>query len=105
VTAAATPSTEKSSAASASAEDFSAGPGLRPSDVRLVAGRLAPDELAAIAVVVSAMSVTSRLEAEERSLADGSGGASAWTSPVHTHGGAHTERLHPSATCWMFTDR
>lgn len=78
---------------------------LTPSDVRLVAGRLAADELAAIAVVVSAMSVTSRLEAEERSLADGLGGASAWTSPVHTHVGGHTERLRPSSTCWTFTDR
>ena len=74
-------------------------------DVRLVAGRLAADELAAIAVVVSTMSVTSRLEAEERSLAEGRHGASAWTSPVHTHGGAHHERLRPSASCWMFADR
>ena len=81
------------------------GGAVAPSDVRLVAGRLAPDELAAIAVVVSAMSVTSRLEAEERSLADGFGGASAWTSPVHTHLGGHTERLRPSSTCWTFTDR
>jgi hypothetical protein len=76
-----------------------------PADVRLVEGRLAPDELAAIAVVVSAMSVTSRLEAQERSLADGLGGASAWSSPVHTPGGGHAERLRPSSTCWMFTDR
>ncbi len=81
------------------------GGAVAPSDVRLVAGRLAPDELAAIAVVVSAMSVTSRLEAEERSLADGFGGASAWSSPVHTHVGGHTERLRPSSTCWTFTDR
>ena len=81
------------------------GGAVAPSDVRLVAGRLAPDELAAIAVVVSAMSVTSRLEAQERSLADGIGGASAWSSPVHTHVGGHTERLRPSSTCWTFTDR
>jgi len=81
------------------------GAAVAPSDVRLVAGRLAPDELAAIAVVVSAMSVTSRLEAQERSLADGIGGASAWSSPVHTHVGGHTERLRPSSTCWTFTDR
>ena len=79
----------------------SGGAAVAPSD----AGRLAPDELAAIAVVVSAMSVTSRLEARERSLADGIGGASAWSSPVHTHVGGHTERLRPSSTCWTFTDR
>ena len=83
----------------------SGGAAVARSDVRLVAGRLAPDELAAIAVVVSAMSVTSRLEAQERSLADGIGGASAWSSPVHTHVGGHTERLRPSSTCWTFTDR
>ena len=58
-------------------------------DVRLVAGRLGPDELAAIAVVVSAMSVTSRLEAEERSLGGGGVQDSAWTSPVHTHARGH----------------
>ena len=81
------------------------GGAVAPSDVRLVAGRLAPDELAAIAVVVSAMSVTSRLEAEERSLADGFGGASAWPSPVHTHLGGPTERLRPSSPSWTFTDR
>ena len=81
-------------------EDAPAG-----ADVRLVAGRLAADELAAIAVVVSTMSVTSRLEAEERALAEGRHGASAWISPVHTHGGAHRERLRPSASCWMFADR
>ena len=80
-------------------------PAVQAADVRLVAGRLAADELAAIAVVVSAMSVTSRLEAEERALAEGRLGGSAWTSPVHTHGGAHRERLHPSSSCWMYADR
>ena len=93
------------SAAEAAQGAGASGAAVAPSDVRLVAGRLAPDELAAIAVVVSAMSVTSRLEAEERSLADGVGGASAWSSPVHTHVGGHTERMRPSRTCWTFTDR
>ncbi|WME21747.1 hypothetical protein [Brachybacterium sp. GU-2] len=93
------------SAAEAAQGAGASGAAVAPSDVRLVAGRLAPDELAAIAVVVSTMSVTSRLEAEERSLADGVGGASAWSSPVHTHVGGHTERLRPSSTCWTFTDR
>ncbi|MCT1909277.1 acyl-CoA carboxylase epsilon subunit [Brachybacterium paraconglomeratum] len=93
------------SAAEAAQGAGASGSAVTPSDVRLVAGRLAPDELAAIAVVVSAMSVTSRLEAEERSLADGVGGASAWSSPVHTHVGGHTERMRPSSTCWTFTDR
>ena len=95
-------SAERSTGSAAPAEDALA---VRPSDVRLVQGYLRDDELAAIAVVVSTMSVTSRLEAEERSLAEGLHGASAWTSPVHTHGGAHHERLRPSASCWMFADR
>ncbi|MEY8656156.1 hypothetical protein [Brachybacterium paraconglomeratum] len=97
--------TASGTAEAAQGAGASGGAAVAPSDVRLVAGRLAPDELAAIAVVVSAMSVTSRLEAEERSLADGFGGASAWSSPVHTHVGGHTERLRPSSTCWTFTDR
>ncbi|GAB4095641.1 acyl-CoA carboxylase epsilon subunit [Brachybacterium squillarum] len=75
------------------------------SDVRLVSGRLEADELAAIAVVVSAMSVTSRLEAEERSLDGGPVQESAWTSPVHTHARGHRERHHPSASAWVFADR
>lgn len=74
-------------------------------DVRLVRGHLAADELAAIAVVVSAMSVTSRLEAEERALAEGRHGASAWGAPAHTHAAAHRERLRPSPSAWIFTDR
>ncbi|MFC7376592.1 acyl-CoA carboxylase subunit epsilon [Brachybacterium sp. GCM10030268] len=75
-------------------------------DVRLVRGQLASDELAAIAVVVSAMSVTSRLEAEERDLAEGrTGGPSAWSDPVHTHPRAHGLRSHPSPTAWQFSDR
>lgn len=96
---------DSTAAGTASGAGSSGAAGITPSDVRLVSGRLASDELAAIAVVVAAMSVTSRLEAEERSLADGLGGASAWTSPVHTHVGGHTERLRPSSTCWTFTDR
>ena len=73
--------------------------------MRLVAGRLAADELAALAVVVSGKSVTSPLAAAERALAEGRLGGSAWTSPVHTHGGAHRERLHPSSSCWLYADR
>ena len=69
-------SSERSTGPAAPAEDALA---VRPSDVRLVQGYLRDDELAAIAVVVSAMSVTSRLEAEERLLAEGRGaGAGAW---------------------------
>jgi hypothetical protein len=79
---------------------------IRPSDVRLVRGALRDDELAAIAVVVSAMSVTSRLEAEERSLAEGRGaGAGAWSEPVHTHPRAHGLRSQASPTAWQFADR
>ncbi|WP_114855609.1 acyl-CoA carboxylase epsilon subunit [Brachybacterium sp. YJGR34] len=81
-------------------------PALHPSDVRLVQGTLRDDELAAIAVVVSAMSVTSRLEAEERSLAEGRGaGAGAWSDPVHTHPRGHVLRSAPSPSAWQFSDR
>lgn len=79
---------------------------LRPSDVRLVQGYLRDDELAAIAVVISAMSVTSRLEAEERALAEGQGaGAGAWADPVHCHPRAHGLRGLPSPAAWQFSDR
>ena len=75
-------------------------------DVRLVQGRLAADELAAIAVVVSAMSVTSRLEADERALAQGRvGGPGAWSDPVHSHPRSHALRHHASAAAWQFSDR
>lgn len=75
-------------------------------DVRLVQGRLAADELAAIAVVVSAMSVTSRLEADERALAQGRvGGPGAWSDPVHSHPRSHSLRHRASATAWQFSDR
>lgn len=79
---------------------------VRPSDVRLVQGYLRDDELAAIAVVVSAMSVTSRLEAEERTLAEGRGaGAGAWSDPIHCHPRAHGLRGLPSPSAWQFSDR
>ncbi|MGO1568412.1 MAG: acyl-CoA carboxylase epsilon subunit [Brachybacterium sp.] len=79
---------------------------LRPSDVRLVKGHLRDEELAAIAVVVSAMSVTSRLEADERLLAEGlAAGAGAWSDPVHCHPRAHGLRGLPSAAAWQFSDR
>nr|WP_245354765.1 hypothetical protein [Brachybacterium sacelli] len=72
----------------------------------MVQGRLAADELAAIAVVVSAMSVTSRLEAEERSLAEGRvDGPGAWSDPVHSHPRSHPLRHHASSTAWQFSDR
>ena len=81
-------------------------PAVRTSDVRLVQGYLRDDELVAIAVVVSAMSVTSRLEAEERLLAEGRGpGAGAWSDPVHCHPRAHGLRGMASATAWQFSDR
>lgn len=77
-----------------------------PSDVRLVQGRLANDELAAIAVVVSAMSVTSRVEAEERALAEGrASGSSCWNDPIHGHPHGHALRGLASATAWQFGDR
>lgn len=90
------------------AHDAAAGgePAVRPSDVRLVQGYLRDEELAAIAVVVSAMSVTSRLEAEERLLAEGRGAAAgAWSDPVHCHPRAHGLRGLPSPAAWQFSDR
>ncbi|MGY5765901.1 hypothetical protein ACXET9_11950 [Brachybacterium sp. DNPG3] len=80
---------------------------ISPSDVRLVQGRLADAELAAIAVVVSAMSVTSRIEAEERSLATGPGasGAGSWGDALRTHPRSHGLRLQASSTAWQFGDR
>ena len=78
---------------------------LRPAEVRLVRGELATDELAAIAVVVSAMSVTSRLEAEERSLTRGTTTSDGWNDPVHTHPRSHGLRSQVSPTAWLFADR
>lgn len=75
-------------------------------DVRLVHGHLEADELAAIAVVVSTMSVTSRIEAEERTLAEGMGAASsAWSDPVHCHPRAHALRSQAAPSAWLFYDR
>ena len=52
------------------------------------------------------MSVTSRLEAEERLLAEGRGaGAGAWTDPVHCHPRSHALRHQASPTAWQFSDR
>jgi hypothetical protein len=82
-----------------------AQPAISPADVRLVRGQLETQELAAIAVVVSAMSVTSRLEAEERSLAEGTGHTSAWSDPVHCHPRAHGLRGQASPTAWQYADR
>lgn len=80
-------------------------PAAARADVRAVRGHLATDELAAIAVVVSAMSVTSRVEAEERQLAAGASASSAWSDPVHCHPRAHGLRGHASPNAWQFADR
>lgn len=75
-------------------------------DVRLVHGHLSEPELAAIAVVVSAMSVTSRLEARERALAEGADdAASAWMDPVHRLPRGHALRGAASPSAWQFSDR
>ena len=80
--------------------------GIRDSGVRVVTGRLETEELAAIAVVVSAMSVTSRLEAEERMLAEGhSAGAGVWNDPVHCHPRTFEVRNHCSDAAWRFSHR
>ncbi|MCT2261072.1 hypothetical protein M3F59_05435 [Brachybacterium muris] len=74
--------------------------------VRVVTGRLETEELAAIAVVVSAMSVTSRLEAEERLLTEGhSAGAGVWNDPVHCHPHTFEARNHCSEAAWRYSHR
>jgi hypothetical protein len=77
--------------------------------VRLESGRLSNDELAAIAVAVSALSVASRLEAEERALAEASGvsgtGSDAWTDAAHRLQQGHRLRSLPSDNAWVFSDR
>ncbi|MFC0675051.1 acyl-CoA carboxylase epsilon subunit [Brachybacterium hainanense] len=83
-------------------------PGAGPigSDVRLVSGRLSDTELAAIAVVVSAMSVTSRIEAQERALAARyAGSGDGWTDPIHRIPSAHALRGQPSDGAWLFSGR
>ncbi|EWS80759.1 hypothetical protein BF93_01360 [Brachybacterium phenoliresistens] len=85
-----------------------AGDGATPSpaDVRLIKGHLSDSELAAVAVVVSAMSVTSRVEAHERQLAQRyAGTGDGWTDPVHRIAGAHRLRRLPSESAWQFADR
>ncbi len=75
------------------------------SQVRVTRGKLSDAELAAVAVVVSAMSVTSRLEAEERMLAEGSPESSAWNDPVHQLPRSHSLRSRPGPGAWQFSDR
>jgi hypothetical protein len=80
--------------------------GLVGGDVRLVAGRLADDELAAIAVAVSAMSVASRIQADERRLAEQHrAGGDGWSDPVHRFPRSHALRTLPSEAAWLFSDR
>ncbi|PWH04998.1 hypothetical protein DEO23_15300 [Brachybacterium endophyticum] len=75
-------------------------------DVRLVAGRLSDDELAAIAVAVSALSVASRLEADERVLSEQHrAGAGVWNDAMHSFPRGHTLRGRPSESAWVFSDR
>lgn len=74
--------------------------------VRVVTGHLETEELAAIAVVVSAMSVTSRLEAEERTLAEShSAGSGVWNDPVHCHPHTFEARNHCSEAAWRYSHR
>ena len=74
--------------------------------VRVVTGYLETEELAAIAVVVSAMSVTSRLEAEERALAEShSAGSGVWNDPVHCHPHTFEARNHCSEAAWRYSHR
>ncbi|MGP9693904.1 acyl-CoA carboxylase epsilon subunit [Brachybacterium sp. AOP25-B2-12] len=81
-----------------------AGP--RP-DVRLVAGRLSDEELAAVAVALSALSVASRAEASERALAEGQGpgGGDGWTDAVHRLPGTHAARVLAADGAWQFSHR
>ncbi|WP_411769568.1 hypothetical protein, partial [Citrobacter sp. HSTU-ABk15] len=72
----------------------------------VVTGHLETEELAAIAVVVSAMSVTSRLEAEERALAESHlAGSGVWNDPVHCHPHTFEARNHCSEAAWRYSHR
>ena len=52
------------------------------------------------------MSVTSRLEAEERLLTEGhSAGAGVWNDPVHCHPHTFEARNHCSEAAWRYSHR
>lgn len=75
-------------------------------DVALVSGYVSADELAAIAVAVSAMSVASREEAHERELAERAGApTSGWASAIHRLPQAVHLRSTPGAQAWKFSHR
>lgn len=75
-------------------------------DVRLVTGHLTDHELAALTVVVSALSVTSRQEAQQRRLLEGAATvADGWGDPVHRLPGMHAARALPTDCAWQFSHR
>lgn len=75
-------------------------------DVSLVSGHVSADELAAIAVAVSAMSVASREEAHERELAERAGAPrSTWASAIHRMPQAVQLRSVPGTQAWKFSHR
>lgn len=81
-------------------------PAVRPSDVRLVSGKLSEPELAAIAVAVSAYSVISRIEAHERELVQRSGTAmSTWNAPQSVLPSGWPRRHQPGPATWRFSHR
>ncbi|CAM3969160.1 hypothetical protein M3A96_05145 [Helcobacillus massiliensis] len=74
--------------------------------VKLVSGQLSNDELAAIAVAVSALSVVAREEAHQRELESRSGDrGTGWSSPVHRVRGGHALRGERGPMAWRFNHR
>ena len=60
----------------------------------------------ALASSQAAMSVTSRLEAEERMLAEShSAGSGVWNDPVHCHPHTFEARNQCSQAAWQFSHR
>lgn len=79
---------------------------MNDSEVQLVSGHLSSDELAAIAVAVSAVSALSRAEAHERELMDRSGAPrSGWNAAYQRIPSAHLLRAQPGQEAWAFSHR
>ncbi len=79
---------------------------MNDTDVQLISGHASDDELAAISVAVSALSVLSREEAYERELAERAGAPhSEWNSAMRRFPSATQLRTQPSPTAWTFSQR
>lgn len=80
--------------------------GRQRSELRLVSGSLSDEELAAVTVAISALNAASRVEAEERRLADGArAGSDGWSDAVHRLPGMHAARNQCGEAAWAFSHR